>query len=247
MPKLDMGAAWDDAAALLRSHTGLTGAIAALFLFLPALVVFWLGPPAYEPAPGAAPNELWAGMMTYFNAALPWLFVQSLLAMFAGIAILRLWLARSGTSVGEALSFAASFFLTIFLLQILLSLILLTGFLLLLLPGLYLLGRFSLTSPYVAHREMRGPFTVLGASWRATAGNGWRITLFLALIFVAFLVISGLVGMLTTILAGLGGVGNLLAGAISAMLSTVMGLVSAAVSAAIYRQLAGDGPAATFI
>ena len=53
MAKFDMGAAWEDSVALLKSHTTLTGTIAAVFLFLPALAVAWFGPAPIEPPPGA--------------------------------------------------------------------------------------------------------------------------------------------------------------------------------------------------
>ena len=53
MPKFDMGAAWDDSLNLMKSHSALTGTIAAFFLFLPTLAVAWFGPQAVEPAAGA--------------------------------------------------------------------------------------------------------------------------------------------------------------------------------------------------
>ena len=49
MAKFDMGAAWDDAIQLLKAHRPLTGTIAAVFLFLPALAVAWFGPAPIEP------------------------------------------------------------------------------------------------------------------------------------------------------------------------------------------------------
>lgn len=246
MKNLDMGAAWDDAVALLRAHPALTGAIAALLLFLPALVVYWLGPPQFEPVPGSTPQQMFAGFSAYFQAALPWLFVQALLSTFGTVAILRLWLGGAGISVGEALGFAATVFPTIFALQILQSLILFVGFLLLVIPGLYLTARLALTTPFVAHEGIRNPLKALEASWQATRDNGWRILLFLLLIFVVFAVLSAIIGLLTGVLAGLGAAGAMISGAVTAAVGAVMGLVSAAVTAAIYRQLVRPGKSAVF-
>ena len=53
MAKFDMGAAWEDSVALMKSYTALTGTIAAFFLFLPSLAVAWFGPAPIEPPQGA--------------------------------------------------------------------------------------------------------------------------------------------------------------------------------------------------
>ena len=108
MAKFDMGAAWDDSLALLKSHSALTGTIAAVFLFLPALAVAWFGPAPIEPAAGADLQQVIATFRENVWQMLPYQLVVALFALVGTVAILRLWLARAATSVGEALTFAAT-------------------------------------------------------------------------------------------------------------------------------------------
>jgi len=106
MPKFDMGAAWEDSMLLLRSHSALTGAIAAVFLFLPTLAVSWFGPVPIEPAAGASFDQVMATMRANVIQAVPYQLFVAIVSGIGGIGILRLWLSRSGISVGEALVFA---------------------------------------------------------------------------------------------------------------------------------------------
>ena len=57
-------------------------------------------------------------------------------------------------------------------LQLLTGLMLGVGFLLLIIPGLYLMGRLAFVAPLVADRAIRNPVEVIATSWRMTHGNG---------------------------------------------------------------------------
>ena len=227
---------------LLRSHSALTGAIAAVFLFLPTLAVSWFGPQPIQPADGATFDQIMQAMQTTMRQALPYQLIVAMIAAVGGVGILRLWLARSGTSVSEALGFALKMLPTMIGVQILAGLAMLVGFILLIIPALYLMGRLALVSAFVADRNIANPVTAISESWSLTKDNGWRIFFFLFLvglvIGVLALIIGGVVG---AIFGTTEGAGLILTGLVEAGFATVSGLVSVAICAATYRQLSLRG------
>lgn len=244
MAKFDMGAAWEDSLVLLKSHNALTGTIAAVFLFLPALAVAWFGPAPIEPAEGATIDQIYTALQENLWQMLPYQIAIGLFAVVGSVAILRLWLSRAATSVGEALVFAAKLLPTLIAVQILTGLMMGVGFILLIVPFLYLIGRLALVSPIIADRGLFNPIEAISESWRMTRGNGWAIFFFLFLVMVviviAMMIVGGIIG------AALGadaGVGRIVSGFFESAIGVVATMVSLAISAAVYRQLAvrGDG------
>ena len=98
MAKFDMGAAWEDSVALMKSYTALTGTIAAFFLFLPSLAVAWFGPAPIEPPQGATLEQIVATFEQNVRQFLPYQLAVALFAIVGTLAILRLWLSRNATS-----------------------------------------------------------------------------------------------------------------------------------------------------
>lgn len=239
MAKFDMGAAWDDSLTLLKSHSALTGTIAAVFLFLPALAVAWFGPAPIEPQPGASVEQMVAAFRDYIWQIIPYQLGVALFTIIGTIAILRLWLSRTGTSVGEALTFALMLLPTMIGVQIVTGLMLGVAILLLIIPFLYLVGRLALVAPVAADRGFRNPFEIIGTSWKLTEGNGWIIFLFFLLVmlvvFVAMVIVGSIIGIVGSTDAGFG---RILGGVVEAGFGTVGSLISIAISAAVYRQLA---------
>ncbi|MDZ3831408.1 MAG: hypothetical protein U0S50_06280 [Sphingopyxis sp.] len=247
MAKFDMAAAWEDSVTLLKSHSALTGTVAAAFLFLPALVVAWFGPVPVEPAEGAGLPQIVEAMQQSMRATLPYQLGAALLAMIGTLAILRLWLARSGTSVGESLGFAAALFPTMIIVQLLTGLMMGFAALLLVVPALYLVGRLSVAVPLLADRGIRNPIEPIRQSWALTHGNGWAIFFFLFLVAVViFIVAMILIGVTGAVAGSEPGVGRMVAGVVEAGVGAVGSLVSIAVSAAVYRQLAVRGAGDAF-
>jgi uncharacterized membrane protein len=84
------------------------------------------------------------------------------------------------------------------------------------------------------------PIRALRRSWRLTSGNGLRLAAFYLLLFLAFFVISQVLGLIVGLLTALPGaeialvLGALLSGVIYAALI----LVGYAVLASVHRQLA---------
>lgn len=238
MTKFDMGAAWDDSVALLKSHGALTGTIAAVFLFLPALAVAWFGPAPIEPPAGADFPQIVAAMQANFRQLLPYQLLVGLASILGTVAILRLWLSRTGTSVAEALTFAAMLFPTMIVAQILSGIMLGIGIILLVVPGLYLVGRLALVAPVIADRGIYNPIEAIRTSWDLTRGNGWAVFFFLFLVTVVFLIIALILGGVVGVIGGGDGIGRMIGGLVEAGVSAVGSLVSIAIAAAAYRQLA---------
>ena len=266
MPKFDMGAAWDDTVVLLKSHSALTGIIVAVFLFLPTLAFGWLGPDPIEPPADATFDQILMLMRESVQQAVGFQLLVSLLGMIGGMAVLRLWLSRAGTSVGEALVFAVKMLPTMIAIQFLLGLCAALIAVLSLMPALaagssaigiflafvgvsfligllaYLWGRLSIISPVVADQVVYNPFAAIQHSWRLTRHNGWRVFLFLLLVVVVILVAALIAYLIISVLPGADdGVGRFLKGVVDGGFTAAVGFVLLAVTAATYRQLAMRG------
>ena len=262
MPKFDMGAAWEDSMVLLKSHSALTGTVAAVFLFLPALAISWFGPVPLEPADGATVDQIMTAMRGTMRDALPYQLLSSVIAAIGGVGVLRLWLSRTSTSVGDALLFALRMIPTMIGVQLILGLgLVVSGFVLvgpgamagggggaalavlgaLLFVGVcaYVWGRLAAVSPIIADRTLYNPVTAIRDSWALTKGNGWRIFLFLFLVLVVIIIAALLFGGIVGAVFGTAeGVGRMLSGVVEAAVGTIGGLVTLAITAAVYRQLA---------
>lgn len=271
MAKFDMGAAWDDSMNLLRSHSALTGTIAAVFLFLPALAVSWFGPVPIEPPTGATMDQILATLRESARQALPYQLLITLISAIGGVGILRLWLSRTGISVGEALVFAIKMVPTVIGVQIIMGVGIALAALVLVLPGVaaagsvvgallifaglvallvlvaYMWARLSVVSPVIADRTTYNPIVALQQSWALTRGNAGRIFLFLFLVLLVIIVAALLLGGIAALVGGAGeGAGRLVGGLVEGAVAAVGGLVTLAITAATYRQLAVGGAESVF-
>lgn len=247
MVKFDMGAAWDDTLLLLRSHTALIGTIAGVFFFLPALAFAWFGPVPIEPPAGASFEQVVAIFRESFRQMLPGQLVVALSTMIGTVAILRLWLSRSGVSVGEALTFGLMLFPTMVATQILSGIGVGIGIILLIVPGLYLVGRLALVSPAIADRAIYNPFEAIRTSWDLTRNNGWAVFFFLFLVSLVIVIAALIIGGVVSVVAGTeAGAGRMAGGLVEAAFGAIGSLFSIAVSAATYRQLALRGASDVF-
>ena len=239
MVKFDMGAAWDDTLQLLKSHTALVGTIAGVFLFLPALAFAWFGPIPIEPPAGADFDQVMATFRESFRQMIPGQVVIALATMIGSVAILRLWLSRTGVSVGEALTFGLMLFPTMLVAQILSGIGIGIGFILLIIPGLYLIGRLALVAPAIADRAIYNPIEAIRTSWDLTRNNGWAVFFFLFLVNLVIVIAALIIGGIVAVIFGSEpGIGRMLGGFVEAAFGAIGSLVSVAISAAAYRQLA---------
>ena len=240
-------AVWDDTVKLIRQHLPLLAAIAGVFIFLPGLVLAVFLPPP-EPA-SADPGRVFQIMMEHYRSAAPWYLLSAIVGMVGTAAMLRLVFARDST-VGGALAFGLALLPFYFLLQLLAGLIVGIGFLLLIVPGLYLIGRLAPASAVMVAESRRNPIDVISRSFAITKGRGWAI---FGLVFIVALVggitisvANTLFGIVFLLAAGRE-IGTLLTSVASGILSAAFATLLVILYAAIYRGLTGsDSVAAAF-
>lgn len=162
-----------------------------------------------------------------------WLLLLSLLVSFvaqtfyAGMVVRLVDDVRDGVrdaSVGELFSSVGPVIVPLLLASIVVGLGVTIGFILLIVPGLFLLTIWSVTAPAIV-LERRGVLEALGRSRELVKGNGWNvfgvILLVIALLFAAGIV-AGIIG------AAGGDVVNLLVSwALSVLVAPVVALASA--------------------
>ncbi|NJS13976.1 MAG: hypothetical protein HC788_04360 [Sphingopyxis sp.] len=170
----------------------------------------------------------------------------ALLSSFAAVTVMRLWLSPGGTSVGEALAFAASLIPVIVLLFIIQAISMGFAALLFILPALYLTGRWAPMLALLAAGETRGPIDALAKSWAMTRGNGWRIALMLFLVQLVVAIVTLILDSTGSLFGARGTIGHAVASVINAAMAALGALVAYALSAAVYRQLSSSNVARTF-
>ncbi len=239
--KLDYMACWNDAMAMLGSNKEAVAAIAGVFLFLPSMIwAYFVGEPPIEGL--TDPAEIQAAQLAFLVDNAFGLMLSNLVIGFGSLSLYVLLAPNRRETVGDVLKAALGLFLFFLFANIIVAFGLFFGFLLFIIPGLYLLGRLSLVPMVIADQEERNPIEAIKINWEVTKGNGWSILLFLVMII--------LVGGITVLVAGLviglivslasGGAGwpffeNLFTSALGAVFQVIL----IAVVAAIYRQLTG--------
>ncbi|MBV9930234.1 MAG: hypothetical protein JO013_04735 [Alphaproteobacteria bacterium] len=240
--KLSYSATWDDAVALLRTHAPLVGALAGVFLFLPALLVNYVFP---QPEV-TDPRRYLEVMGGYFAVAWPWMLLARLVQLVGAIAVLELVFGPRGTSVAGAIVTGATLLLFYFAAFFLANILIFFGFILLIVPGLYLTGRLAPLGPVIVAERRRNPVAAIGRSFALTAGRGWAVTGLVLLVVVAagvaIAVVHALIGILAVLVAGKA-LGLLVVKIVDAATGAALATMLLLLYAAIYRQLAGDGGA----
>lgn len=233
--KFSYSAVWADVVALLRSHLPLIATIAGVFIFLPGLLVGYFLPQP-ETADMARIGQLWG---EYLSLNWHWLLLNGLIGMIGALAILLLLFARD-ISVGGAIAAALALLPSYFIAALLSSVAIGIGFVLLIVPGLYLLGRLGPLNAVVAAETHRNPIAAIKRCLELTKGHGWAVVGLIILVAIAAAIVVGvattLIGLLLILVAGQD-IGGLLVLIVRAVGNTAMTTLLLVLSAAIYRQL----------
>lgn len=241
--QISYSAIWEDTVRLIRAHASLAIALAGVFLFLPGLLVGH-----FLPTPQATEaDESIRQLGEHFRNNFHWLLLNGLLSMAGTLAILFLVLRGGATSVGTAIAAGFTLLIPYFIAAILTGIPIAIGFLLLIVPGLYLLGRFVPLAPTMVAEGIRNPLTAIGRTWRLTAGHGWAITgLFILVAVAGFILASVVAGIIAVILriALPDDLSSFLGMVVSTAVMTALQVVIIFLYAAIYRRLAGRPAAA---
>ena len=238
MQKFDSGAAWNDVKRLLGSHSSLVWSIAGVFIFLPQLLLNFLGPQEDGAAAvGLTTEQQLALVQSNLMQFIPIALIAGIISAIGNAAILRLWLSRTEISVSDALKTGLGLVITIFLIQFLTTIVSAIGLLFLIIPGIYLWTRWSVSAAYAVDMNERNPLTAMQASWGLTKGNVLSIFLFIFVLAIAIGVIVILLSIVSAVFALIPAVGPFLFLVIQSALATVGAVIIVAITAAIYRQL----------
>jgi hypothetical protein len=237
-------AVWDDTVRMLKGNASLLLPIAGAFLFLPAALAAYVVPPPVQ-------AETLAPMIQHYRDNFWPLFLVQLIGFVGNLAILALLLDHRRPTVGGAITASFAMLLPYLAVSIISGLMIFGGLLLLIVPGLYLIGRLTVTGSVLVAEGRRNPFDIIRRSFALTKGNGWAVLGIVLLVFVAFYILSlaftfvvGSVLLLIDRASG-GGTGSFLLLVIGAALGAAFNTVLMTLSAAIYRRLAGEPQAST--
>jgi hypothetical protein len=232
MPVLRIGEIWQDMADIMRVRMGLFFAVAAPFTLLVDMTMRLFGP--------APPTS----MAEVTSRSLFWLVVlPGLIGSLGQLAVAHLILrphAAPRVALAAAIAIWPSYLAALLLSALPTGL----GFLLLVLPGLYITARLFLILPLAFAGAETDPVSLLRQSWSMTAPAGWPLFGFFLLavlgVFGFGLIASGVGGAIGTVLTliGFAAAGQFAAGLVPALASTIVTIATATAACVIYRRLA---------
>lgn len=173
-----------------------------------AVVTTVLGIMAAVYAPQPTADDPMAGLKAL---AIPTILASYLLAMLVMLVVYGALFARIDAvargdqmSTGEAIGIGVSSSARLLGVGILLTIMLVIGTLLLVIPGIYLWGVFQLAViPPVLERA--GVLESFGISQRLVKGNWWRVFLIIVVAFCVLMVLSVVVGVIAGVIAAIAG------------------------------------------
>jgi hypothetical protein len=241
--KFSYSAVWNDTAALLKSHSPMLAAVAGVFIFLPLLLTGYL-----LPTPTSQTDPLGA-MTGYYRDNWAWLLLGSIVNALGAMTIYRLIFSEGRVTVGQAIGGALPLLPSYVILSLIVSIALGTGFILFIVPAIYLLGRLTTSAPIMVAENRRSPLAAIGESWRRTSGRGWAVAGMIVIVALAGSILAfvglAVLGTLLVLIAGREGVGALLLLLLNSLVTAALYVVLIVLIAAIYRALRGE-PAADF-
>ena len=232
--KLNYMRCWNGAMALLVAHKEAILAIAGVFLFLPALLFaqFVVPPVLSGDEDGTAILAIYSA---YFSENSFSIMASNLVISFGSLAIYFALAPSRNSTVAEDLMPALKMFVIYLIANLAIAFIALPGFILFIIPGLYLTARFILVPVVIVDQRERNPIEAIKKSWALTRSNGLIIAIVGTITVAVLEAVTGVITGLATGGAGWPFVENLMA----ALTGTAFQLVLAAVFTSIYIQLSG--------
>jgi hypothetical protein len=241
MPKkLDYRLVGADARDLLKTHSEPIIAISGFFIFM----VNWLSANLLPEIAIGTAGDIAAtitALRDFFEANWQVLLPTMLMTMYGGLAVYVLLVGPKVAKVGDALTGALALFVPYFLASVLVGWATFAGFVLLLLPGLYLTGRLALLPAVISGEPGLGIVGSIRRSWEISRDCGWAILILMLFVAVVMRLVSGVLGSVVSLVswsvAGDGGIPLLETGVAAAFVS-IETVVFVVLIVAIYRQLA---------
>src|SRR4051812_34689457 len=145
---------------------------------------------------------------------------------------------RLDSSIGQLFASVTPVLLTLLAVSILFGAGVAVGFVLLVLPGLFLMTIWAVTAPVVVV-ERAGVLEAFRRSHDLVRGNGWSVFAVILVVFVGLAIVSALASLLT---AGLGDVASAIVAWAVTALTAPLSAVTAAVLYIALRERAGEPP-----
>ncbi len=260
--KFDMNATWGETVAMLRRNADILGIVAAVFFFLPSLVLSIVAPTT-ELEQAAGNPDMLADVMAGYASKFWWIMLLYALVTIVGtLAVFALFGRDTKPTVGEAIGVGFKGFVPYLLSALLVGLVIVLVAALIggiaAASGIALLGilafvvlfavfiivsiRVLLAGPIIAIEGVTNPITALKGSWDMVKGHTRRVFAFVLLIVIAVIVVSLVIGLIIDFTAAMTGpqVGLWVKGVLSSLLGAVTTVVMLAAYTAIYRQLSGS-------
>lgn len=235
--RLNYGELWNEAVGLVRRNRPVVVALAGAFFFLPNLLVGYLAPME----PGRQGVSFIEAVAAHVRAHWPLILAGGLVEMLGTLTLLRLFLKPEGRTVGATIAASLALLPTMFVTAFVSNLLLFAGLLLLIVPGIYVLGRLALAPAAIVAEERRNPFDAIRRSFELTRSFGFAVAGILIVIFVLALIVdiavSGGLGSAAILLAGRD-TGLFIGEAGSALVWASASVLQIAVAARIYLRLA---------
>jgi hypothetical protein len=149
-------------------------------------------------------------------------------AVFVGFVVKLVQDVRDGrrdNSVGDLLSSVSDSILPLIGFGILFGIGVGIGFLLLIIPGFFLLTMWSVGAPAIVVED-EGPIGAFGRSWKLVKGDGWRVFAVLVVVFLIVLAASGILAAVAHAISG-------------GVLTLIAAILAEAITAPIYALAAG--------
>lgn len=239
--KLNYMQCWNGAMSLLVANKEAILAIAGVFIFLPTLLFAqFVVPPVFSGEEDG--NAMLAIYSAYFSENSFSIMASNLVISFGSLAIYLALAPSRNSTVAEDLVAALKLFLIYLLANLAIAFIVLPGFLLFIIPGLYLTARFILVPVVIVDQWERNPIGAIKKSWSLTSKNGFSILLFILIIAVIGMITVGVLEAVTGVITGLatGGAGwPFIENLVAALTGTAFQLVIAAMITSIYVELTG--------
>lgn len=199
--KLTFAGVFADAGALWRRDRDVLIRVAGVFFFLPAFAsLLFLIPPDRT---GLNEEEIAAQTFAWYAATLHWHLANLLAGLFGSAVLLVLLLDPQRPTLGEAMGRALRLLPKLLIASAAALVLVLLGSMLLLVPGLYLVGRTWLTGATLVSEPERGPIEALVAGIRHTNRRGWLLFAVAMTLFAATYVAAVIANVATLQLASL--------------------------------------------
>lgn len=242
MSKLSYDAVWADLVSMARANASVLFVLAGVFLLLPNFAqLLFAKPPEIQ----AFDLNAIKALNDYIRENFLVLLLCNLPVWLGSAAILALLLDPRHLTVGEALAGSLALLLSVILLNWITQFAIYGGFILFIVPGIYLVGRLVAAAPAQMAERLKNPIAAVQRSLEITRGNGWRIAGLVFLIAVVATVLSAAINFVIGIVLALI-VPPAALPETAALLRSILGAATALLilllSAAIYRQLAPGRP-----